>query len=249
MNIFNTSLHLPLPLSASCGSHLGEKYVTVWQFNIYTSYKACKNNNNMICSLLPLEYMCCDWVSGACGRCVMCRAGALWSGSWLIFSLSLLFFCFAFWFPAQNWHCGCKSGGSVWFSGDRELCGRFWFAGSGGSACLSISEMPPPITHTLTPCKRSQCFLMAHNEIHLQGGLFTSLWNSSVYSQGSHSQYRRWCIYKPVHSQGCWRTQQVVLDVFLDVGILACHMLSCVPGWDGTVHFQPMSNCSCWRHV
>lgn len=58
--------------------------------------------------------------------------------------------------------------GVCWFQVTHSCVGGL-VAGSGGSACLS--EMPPPITHTLTPCKSSQCFLMAHNEIHLQGCL------------------------------------------------------------------------------
>lgn len=91
------------------------------------------------------------------------------------------------------------------------LCGFRWPVAvwevwvAGGSACLSEMPLPPsplPLPYTLSAYKSSQCFLVAHNEIHLQGCLFTRLWNTSVYQQGAHSQNWRWCIYKPVHGWG-----------------------------------------------
>lgn len=92
--------------------------------------------------------------------------------------------------------CGFRWPVAVW---------EVWVAGGGGSACLSEMPLPPsplPLPYTLSAYKSSQCFLVAHNEIHLQGCLFTRLWNTSVYQQGAHSQNWRWCIYKPVHGWG-----------------------------------------------
>lgn len=100
------------------------------------------------------------------------------------------------------WHCGSGGGGSVWFQVTRSCVGGLgcrW-------VCLLIGNAPPPpslpLPYTLSAYKSSQCFLVAHNEIHLQGCLFTRLWNTSVYQQGAHSQNWRWCIYKPVHGWG-----------------------------------------------
>lgn len=62
-------------------------------------------------------------------------------------------------------------------SGDPKLCGRLLVA----VGLPAYRKCPPPITHTLTAYKCRHSLLMAHNEIHLQGCLFTRPWNTSVY--------------------------------------------------------------------
>lgn len=97
----------------------------------------------------------------------MCDVLSRITVEWLQKNVLAIFFSVS----CSAWHCGYGSGGSVWFQVTHSCVGGL-VASSGGSAHLS--EMPPPITHTLTPCKSSQCFLMAHNEIHLTC-LFTRL--------------------------------------------------------------------------
>lgn len=95
--------------------------------------------------------------------CVMCQAGFLWSG--------LLF-------PAQPGTVVVEVGG---------LCGFRWPVAVWEVRSLvavglpAYRKCPLPFPHTLTPYKCRHSFLMAHNEIHLQGCLFTGLWNTSVY--------------------------------------------------------------------
>lgn len=79
----------------------------------------------------------------------------------------IIFFCFllslALWW-LWEWGVFVVAGDHSW---------RFERCDGGGSACLS--EMAPPITHSLTAYKCGQRFLMAHNEIHPQGCLFMRL--------------------------------------------------------------------------
>lgn len=134
---------------------------TIWPFNIYTSCEAWKKKNLLLASY----WIRVMWLNEQRGQtlCVMCQAGFLWSG--------LLF-------PAQPGTVVVEVGG---------LCGFRWPVAVWEVRSLvavglpAYRKCPLPFPHTLTPYKCRHSFLMAHNEIHLQGCLFTGLWNTSVY--------------------------------------------------------------------
>lgn len=116
---------------------------------------------------------------------------------------------FLFLFPSQRGAVVIEVGGMCGFMWPIAVW-EVWLLVAVG--LLALSEMPFLPTHTLTPCKSRQCFLTAHNEIYLQGSLFTRLWSTSLYQQGSHSQYQRWCIYIPVQRKGMWHLWQTVTE-------------------------------------
>lgn len=131
--------------------------------------------------------------------CVMCQAGFLWSG--------LLF-------PAQPGTVVVEVGG---------LCGFRWPVAVWEVRSLvavglpAYRKCPLPFPHTLTPYKCRHSFLMAHNEIHLQGCLFTALTETPLCINRAPIQ-----ILEVIYLQTCPRTG-MLKSVFLVMGILGIH--------------------------
>lgn len=133
---------------------------------------------------------------------------------------------FFFLFPAQNWHCGCESGGSVRFSGDLELCGRFGLLVAVGLPAYRKCRLPFP-TPSL-PVKAANVSLW----------LIMRYTSRAVYLQVCETAL---CIHREaIHNitgDLLFTNLSIVRDVdvlsrFLGPGFLACHVLSCVPGCD-----------------
>lgn len=145
--------------------------------------------------------MWCDWISCVGGRSVWC--GVVATG------LFFFFVNFIFCFPVSGsaWHCGCGSGGSVWFQVTHSCVGGL-VAGSNGFCLLIGNALPSPLPTPWLPINATNVSLW----------LIMRYACRAVYLQGSETPL---CINRPaIHNIG----SDIFTNLSADGGVDICFL-------------------------
>jgi len=175
------------------------------------------------------QYMWCDWFTNvgrlcACVSVCVCECVLF---SWLsVLWLQKICLILSFSASCSAWHRGYGSGGSVWFQVTRSCVGGLVLVVVGLPA---YRKCPPPITRTPSPCKSCLCFLLAHNEMHLQGCLFTSLWNTSLCINRAPIHSIGGLVFTNMSANGDVDIRSKLRVKFMAIGILTNQIPVCIP--------------------